>query len=114
MLIRGRQRRGHCTVEQTRCHGWHAMTPRTPRGKPPCFHREVFRVSPNQVLEVLKEHHVELVELTGLPTAEEFRLSTPRAGALPVQRAITSSQVVPAAAVVRSHQWFPLTATWRP
>jgi hypothetical protein len=46
--------------------------------------REFFRVTPHQVLEVLKEHHVELVEFTELPTAEEFRLSTPEAEALPV------------------------------
>lgn len=48
------------------------------------FRREFFRVTPHQVLEVLKEHHVELVEFTELPTAEEFRLSTPDADALPV------------------------------
>lgn len=46
--------------------------------------REFFRVTPHQVLEVLKEHHVELVEFTEVPTAEEFRLSTPEADALPV------------------------------
>lgn len=37
--------------------------------------REFFRVTPHQVLEVLKEHHVELVEFTEDPAAEEFRLS---------------------------------------
>ncbi len=47
--------------------------------------REFFRVTPpHQVLEVLKEHHVELVEFTEQPTAEEFRLSTPEAEALPL------------------------------
>lgn len=46
--------------------------------------REFFRVTPHEVLEVLKEHHVELVEFTELPIAEEFRLSTPEAETLPV------------------------------
>jgi hypothetical protein len=46
--------------------------------------REFFRVAPHEVLEVLKEHHVELVEFTELPAAEEFRLSSPDAEALPV------------------------------
>jgi hypothetical protein len=46
--------------------------------------REFFRVTPHEVLEVLKEHHVELVEFTELPAAEEFRLSSPEAEALPV------------------------------
>ncbi|WP_217375671.1 DUF4041 domain-containing protein [Paenarthrobacter ureafaciens] len=46
--------------------------------------REFFRVTPHQVLEVLKEHHVELVEFTERPTAEEFRLSAPEAETLPV------------------------------
>jgi Domain of unknown function (DUF4041)/Meiotically up-regulated gene 113/Protein of unknown function (DUF2510) len=48
------------------------------------FRREFFRVTPHEVLEVLKEHHVELVEFTELPAAEEFRLSSPEAEALPV------------------------------
>jgi hypothetical protein len=46
--------------------------------------REFFRVTPHEVLEVLKEHHVELVEFAELPAAEEFRLSSPEAEALPV------------------------------
>lgn len=37
--------------------------------------REFFRVSPKQVLAVLKDHHVEIVEFTEKPAAEEFRLS---------------------------------------
>ncbi|WOH20569.1 DUF4041 domain-containing protein [Paenarthrobacter sp. GOM3] len=46
--------------------------------------REFFRVTPHQVLEVLKEQQVELVEFTEEPTAEEFRLSTPEVESLPV------------------------------
>lgn len=46
--------------------------------------REFFRVTPHQVLEVLKEHHVELVEFTEDPAAEEFRLSDNGAVPAPV------------------------------
>ncbi|MCI2956854.1 DUF4041 domain-containing protein [Agromyces atrinae] len=38
--------------------------------------REYFRVTPAQVLEALKAHHVELIEYTLEPAAEEFRIST--------------------------------------
>lgn len=37
--------------------------------------REFFYVTPEQVLEVLKKHKVELVEWQTAPTAEEFHLS---------------------------------------
>lgn len=37
--------------------------------------REYFRVTPAEVLEALKAHHVELIEYTVEPAAEEFRIS---------------------------------------
>ncbi|BBE22600.1 hypothetical protein MN0502_14830 [Arthrobacter sp. MN05-02] len=37
--------------------------------------REFFRVTPHQVLEVLREHRVEIVEFTEKPAADEFRMS---------------------------------------
>jgi hypothetical protein len=37
--------------------------------------REFFRVTPHQVLEVLRQHRVEIVEFTEQPAADEFRMS---------------------------------------
>jgi len=49
--------------------------------------REFFRVTPHEVLDVLKEHRVELVEFTETPAAEEFRLSLNGVGVpVPVQQ----------------------------
>lgn len=46
--------------------------------------KEFFRAAPSEVLEVLKQHQVEIVEFTPEAAAEEYRLSSTAAGTPPL------------------------------